>query len=336
MDRLTVIVVPDEATAVRRFQVSRQVIKYGPWAAVLIAVLAIAGSIDYVRLRLNAIDVDRLRQQTSEQREELDTLAGNLTSLEAEFDRLWEFERKVRVIADLPGALVEAEFPEASRVGLGGGLEEPESPAPESDAQVSAEAETSTPRGQGGPEDEAPPLPRTASLELDEQALVRTRAGTRRLAIRATTQSMSFEELVEDLEGKRHRLASTPSIWPTEGWVTSGYGFRTSPFTGHRTFHAGLDIASDFGTPVVAPARGRVVFAGRKGPLGKSLVIDHGFGLQTSYGHAAEIHVKKGESVERGQRIASVGSTGRSTGPHLHYSMAADGRSLKPRDYIFE
>jgi murein DD-endopeptidase MepM/ murein hydrolase activator NlpD len=147
---------------------------------------------------------------------------------------------------------------------------------------------------------------------------------------------MSFEELVEGLEGKRHRLASTPSIWPTEGWVTSGYGYRISPFTGRRTFHGGLDIASDFGTPIVAPARGKVVFAGRKGPLGKTLVIDHGFGLRTSYGHAAEIHVEKGEAIERGQRIASVGSTGRSTGPHLHYAVEVKGKSVNPHNYIFE
>jgi murein DD-endopeptidase MepM/ murein hydrolase activator NlpD len=147
---------------------------------------------------------------------------------------------------------------------------------------------------------------------------------------------MSFEDLVEGLEGKRHRLASTPSIWPTEGWVTSGYGYRISPFTGRRNFHAGLDIASNFGTPILAPARGRVVFAGRKGPLGKTLVIDHGFGLRTSYGHTAELLVKKGEEVERGQRIAAVGSTGRSTGPHVHYSVEVKDRSVNPLNYIFE
>jgi murein DD-endopeptidase MepM/ murein hydrolase activator NlpD len=131
-------------------------------------------------------------------------------------------------------------------------------------------------------------------------------------------------------------LASTPSIWPTEGWVTSGYGYRISPFTGRRTFHAGIDIASDFGTRIVAPARGRVVFVGRKGSLGKTLKIDHGFGLRTFYGHAAEIHVERGQEIERGERIASVGSTGRSTGPHLHYSVEVNGRSVNPRNYIFE
>jgi murein DD-endopeptidase MepM/ murein hydrolase activator NlpD len=336
MNRLTVMVIPDEASAVRRYQVSRRLVKYAPWAAVVIAVLLVAGSVDYVRLRLNAVDVDRLREQSAQHRGELDALAGGLASLEEEFGRLWEFERKVRVIADLPGAMVEAGFPDSSTIGLGGEPEEPASSTPASTTEVSAGQKTSTKGGQGGLESPEPPVHRGASLNLDSGVLAGTRAGIRHLAIRATTQSMSFQELVQGLEGKRHRLASTPSIWPTEGWVTSGYGYRVSPFTGRRAFHAGIDIASDFGTPIVAPARGRVVFVGRKGPLGKTLKIDHGFGLRTFYGHAAEIHVKKGQEVERGERIASVGSTGRSTGPHLHYSVEVKDRSANPRNYIFE
>jgi murein DD-endopeptidase MepM/ murein hydrolase activator NlpD len=299
MNRVQVIVVPDEAGALRRYQVPRWLLEYGPWTAVVIVVLVVAGCIDYVRLRWNAVDVDRLRQETVQHRGELDTLAGGLVSLEDEFARLWEFERKVRVIADLPGAMVEAEVPDDGTAGLGGGLEEPTSTEPASGAEISTGAESATPGGQGGPEIHEPPSSRSASLDLDSAVLAGTRDGIRRLAIRATTQAMSFEELVEGLEGKRHRLASTPSIWPTEGWVTSGYGYRVSPFTGRRTFHGGLDIASDFGTPIVAPARGEVVFTGRKGPLGKTLVIDHGFGLRTSYGHAAEIHVEQGQAIER-------------------------------------
>jgi murein DD-endopeptidase MepM/ murein hydrolase activator NlpD len=143
-------------------------------------------------------------------------------------------------------------------------------------------------------------------------------------------------ELVEQLEGRSQRLAATPSIWPTNGWVTSGYGHRISPFTGRRHFHAGLDVASDFGTAIVAPARGRVSFAGRRGPLGKTLVIDHGWGVQTTYGHASELLVARGDEIERGQQIAVVGSTGRSTGPHLHYAISTRGRSVDPSDYILD
>ena len=101
MNRVQVIVVPDETSAVRRYQVPRRLIEYGPWTAVVIAVLLVAGSIDYVRLRRNAVDVGRLRQQTAQHRGELDDLAGGLASLEEEFSRLLEFERKVRVMAGI-------------------------------------------------------------------------------------------------------------------------------------------------------------------------------------------------------------------------------------------
>jgi murein DD-endopeptidase MepM/ murein hydrolase activator NlpD len=334
MDRVTLIVVPDAESAVRRYQVSRRLIRYAPWAAVAIAILVLAGSIDWVRLHLDAADVDSLRQQTARQRGELDRLAGGIVSLEEELGRLREFERKVRVMADLPGAVVEAAAPDGQRDGLGGDLEA--SPGAETRPEAAAEPQSSAPGGQGGPVVVAGSSPPNVSLDRDGETLAEARARVRSLAIRAAGQSISLAELIEGLEGKRHRLASTPSIWPTDGWVTSGYGYRISPFTGRRSFHAGLDIASSFGTSVVAPARGRVAFVGRKGPLGKSLVIDHGFGLRTSYGHVADFHVTRGQEIERGQRIASVGSTGRSTGPHLHYTVEVKGKTVNPHNYILE
>jgi murein DD-endopeptidase MepM/ murein hydrolase activator NlpD len=146
----------------------------------------------------------------------------------------------------------------------------------------------------------------------------------------------SLENLVEGLRGKSHRLASTPSIWPTRGWVTSGFGRRISPFTGRPQFHAGIDVAARFGTEVVAPGRGRVVFVGRKGPLGRTLIVDHGYGIRTTYGHLASVTVRKGQEVERGEPIAKVGSSGRATGPHLHYAVAVGRKGVDPFDYIFE
>jgi murein DD-endopeptidase MepM/ murein hydrolase activator NlpD len=100
--------------------------------------------------------------------------------------------------------------------------------------------------------------------------------------------------------------------------------------------HNGIDIAAANGTPIYAPARGRVIFAGRKGPLGNALVLDHGFGVKTVYGHAKEILVATGDTVERGDEVASIGSSGRSTGPHLHYVVEVKGKPRNPLDYIFD
>ena len=137
------------------------------------------------------------------------------------------------------------------------------------------------------------------------------------VAATAGTQGASLEGLLDELEAKRRQLASMPSIWPTKGWLTSRFGRRVSPFTGRTEKHAGIDIAAKSGSSIAAPARGRVSSIGTTGPLGNSVIVDHGFGVKTFYGHTEEIHVGVGEEVTRGQLIASVGSSGRSTGPHL-------------------
>jgi murein DD-endopeptidase MepM/ murein hydrolase activator NlpD len=158
----------------------------------------------------------------------------------------------------------------------------------------------------------------------------------RRLGRIAGEREISLAKLLDGLEGKRRHLASTPAIWPTKGWLTSRFGNRVSPFTGARQFHGGIDIAGARGTDVIAPARGKVSFAGKRGPLGRSVTIDHGYGIRTTYGHNDELFVKRGQEIERGQVIASLGSTGRSTGPHLHYVVEVSGKAVNPLNYIFD
>ncbi|MDO8461538.1 MAG: M23 family metallopeptidase [Deltaproteobacteria bacterium] len=131
-------------------------------------------------------------------------------------------------------------------------------------------------------------------------------------------------------------LASTPSLWPVKGWVTSEFGMRHSPLHPGMDRHEGLDIAAQWGTAVSAPADGVVSFAGYKGGLGKTVVIQHGFGIISVYGHTSALFVKAGDRIKRGVRIASVGSTGASTGPHLHYEIHVDGIAVDPMQYILE
>jgi murein DD-endopeptidase MepM/ murein hydrolase activator NlpD len=156
------------------------------------------------------------------------------------------------------------------------------------------------------------------------------------LGVHAEGRGDSLEQLLEQLEDKRVKLASMPSIWPARGWLTSRFGPRVSPFTGRTQQHSGLDIASRRGTPIISPAEGRVSYVGRKGPLGNALVINHGFGVKTFYGHTEKIFVKPGQKVERGDQIASIGSSGRSTGPHLHYVVEVAGKPRNPLNYIFD
>ena len=118
--------------------------------------------------------------------------------------------------------------------------------------------------------------------------------------------------------------------------MTSDFGTRMDPYTAERKMHQGMDIATPHGQPVYAPSDGTVVFAGNEGGYGKVLVMDHGYGVKTRYGHLSEIHVRLGQRVSRGDKVASVGNTGRSTGPHLHYEVRVNGIPENPRKFILE
>jgi murein DD-endopeptidase MepM/ murein hydrolase activator NlpD len=147
-------------------------------------------------------------------------------------------------------------------------------------------------------------------------------------------EELQQEELLAVLRSNQNFFASTPSIWPTEGFVTSGFGYRSSPFTGRREFHQGVDIAGPPGTPVYATANGQVIFAGKDGAFGLSVNINHGASIVTSYSHLHSIAVKVGQSVSRGELVGYMGSTGRATGPHLHYEVRLNGIPVDPMRYI--
>jgi len=144
-------------------------------------------------------------------------------------------------------------------------------------------------------------------------------------------------EVIESFYAEQKVLLShTPSVWPVRGYFSSGFGKRADPFTGERSFHPGIDIAAPRGTRVIAPADGVVVAAGRRGGYGRAIVIDHGHGVVTRYGHLEAFNVRAGQRVRRGDVIGFVGSTGRSNAPHLHYEVWVDDRMQNPIHYIIE
>jgi len=145
-------------------------------------------------------------------------------------------------------------------------------------------------------------------------------------------------ELANLLEERKLLMDSTPSIWPlkVKGWITSGFGYRRSPFNGGRVFHAGLDIAERRGTPIRSTAKGVVIFKGRKTGYGNVIIIDHGYGYVTKYAHCHKLLKKVGDRVEKGDIIALVGNTGRSTGPHVHYEVLVNNIPVNPMKFIVD
>jgi murein DD-endopeptidase MepM/ murein hydrolase activator NlpD len=142
---------------------------------------------------------------------------------------------------------------------------------------------------------------------------------------------------LERVVSRTGRIVRTlPLRWPVRGTVNSEYGMRRSPWNGMPEHHAGIDIGSPPGTPVKSPAPGTVVAASSHGDFGRHVTLDHGNGMRSLYGHLAAVDVKTGQRVERGQVIGLVGSSGRSTGPHLHYQLLVEGKAINPRGFLLE
>ena len=329
MEHYSFIVVSDETSPIRRYDVRKGTLRRWLRVGVVLASIALLALVDYVRVRIAHAELADLRVHAAEQQARIDSFDEAVTGVNAELLRVREFEHKVRTIANLPGSAA-AGGDDVLAVGTGqgdlsslagGGIDvEPVPASPRADT---------APIG-GAVQDAA------AKVAAADDRVSRLQGQTRHLVGVAEQRQLSLQELVAQLEDKHLRLASSPAVWPTEGWLTSRFGTRISPFTGKRQFHAGIDIAGAPGTDVISTARGKVVYAGKKGPLGRTVIVDHGFGIRTHYGHNDKLLVKKGERVERGQAIAQLGSTGRSTGPHLHYTVEVRGKAVNPLDYIFD
>ena len=214
-----------------------------------------------------------------------------------------------RTIGEVQGRLEEFEE-RTARLALAAGLEPDRTFFPGAD-------DGGAMAGRGGPYDRVPESP-------DD------------LLERGEWIDRGLQRLEKVLDRREKTLVSTPTIAPVHGLITDGFGRRRDPFTGRWAIHRGLDIAARVGTPVVAPADGVVVETGRERGFGRIVRISHGTGYTTIYGHLHRILVRPGQKVHRGETIGLVGSSGRSTGPHLHYEVHKNGRAVNPLYYILD
>lgn len=232
------------------------------------------------------------------------SLAGKLRTLEEDVQRVQQFDAKLRVLMNIDkdtssGESAEDETEASPSQSLAGFLDNP--------SLLSRHRELFTRRMHSLADE----LSDAANLEEVEQ-----------------------QTLVGFLRTNKDSLLSTPSIWPTQGFLTSGFGWRRSPFSGGGRMHKGLDISNRVGTPIWAPARGTVTFVGTDGGYGICVMIDHGNNIVTRYAHLQKALVREGQYVQRGDVIAALGNTGRSTGPHLHYEVIVGGVPVNPMRYI--
>jgi murein DD-endopeptidase MepM/ murein hydrolase activator NlpD len=294
-----VIVVSDHSQAVRKFQLPRRWMRNGAYAGGTALVIGLAVLGHYFTLLGAASENAVLKEENAQLQAQILLVQEKVAHISATLDRVERFDAKLRT------AVTQLQDPERNlAIGpVGSGSQTPLIPGP---APAAAQNLSALPG-------------RLQSLETD-----------------ASRQERSLRELQEYFDDQRSLLASTPSIWPTRGWVTSDFGARIDPYSGERRMHEGLDVATPHGQAVQTPSDGTVVFVGTEGGYGKILVVDHGYGVKTRYGHLSEIFVGLGDRVKRGEKIGAVGNTGRSTGPHLHYEVRVNGIPENPRKFILE
>ena len=323
----TVMILPNPTSKTYRFSVSRKRVKIVLSMAAAGAVLLILFVVQYFYMVGNIWELTLLRQETAVQKSKIEFFGQTVDGLKRQMDRLKEFDVKLRMITDLNVPADAGRY-----LGVGGETDA------EAGGAASAPPAGATPEGGGGEGGTEVPIeaPNVSGVPQSRQeALMRDiedDLGT--LQIDAARQEQSYQELTEAIEHRRNRWASTPSIWPVKGWMTSGFGRRISPFTGEPAMHRGVDISVPENTPLVASANGVVVRAGWDGGLGNAIKIDHGYGYGTLYAHMAKVQVRVGQRVKRGQVIGLVGSTGLSTGPHLHYEVFVNLVPTNPIRYI--
>jgi murein DD-endopeptidase MepM/ murein hydrolase activator NlpD len=311
--KVSFVVLTNTGSPAKQFCASRSTLR---WAALLAAAfIGVSGFVgyDYVQLKRASLYLQKheaelssilagQRDEVDLQRKQIGDFAGEINSLKEKLLALNQFEKKIRVIVE-----VEKRPDAGNLFGVGGSIPKAMDPK--------------------------------AAFSEQRNGLVREmRSQVEQLNLAAVNQDNGFTALVTHLEKQQRLLASTPTIRPVdpdvESWATSKFDWRNSPFTGQREFHKGFDIAAREGTPILVTAAGVVTFSGSHGLLGKTIIVDHGHGLTTTYGHSSRLLKVQGEKVSRWDTIALVGNTGNSTGPHVHYEVAIFGVQVNPEKYF--
>jgi septal ring factor EnvC (AmiA/AmiB activator) len=296
LKKITIVYLPDGINAVRQFRLPKMVIGLVSIVVLIATALLVWASADYLELKKSVPGNLSLMDENKQYKTQLTSLAGRIDQMRKKMAELQAFENKLKGMVNLDTAEVDAQF-----LGIGG-----------SDTSIMEAAERNSPQK----------LTSLMHQSLDN------------LNTEISVQTHQKTELLDFIEKQKSLWSCTPSVAPTEGWISSRFGYRVSPFTSKKEFHSGLDISSRIGTGIAASADGMVSSIQKTDGLGLCVTINHGYGFQTKYGHLSKVLVSKGQSIKRGQEIALMGNSGRSTGSHLHYEIYINGVPANPEKYI--
>lgn len=299
----TVLFIPAARERMKRFDISHRFMLW-LWSSVLsvFALSVVFAGVTVYLLRKEDRMVG-LARQSQTQKEQIVRIYGRMQEIRTRLLLLAHEEKKIRLILN---------------------------------SSSDAEADTLLGEGGGDPPRMAPSVLIQKGPEGMSELMSEMDAQMFALRSGVSRQEVSLTSLRNSIRREQSRWAYTPSIWPVHGVLTSGFGWRSSPFGVGRDFHPGIDIAGPTGIPVVATAEGTVLAAGWDQGYGKSIRILHGEGLETLFGHLDSVVVSPGERVSRGEVIGYLGNTGLSTGPHLHYEILRNNRPVNPTRYIID
>lgn len=331
----TIMIVPEKTSPVRKIVVPAWVTKI---AAVAMAFTVLLGTVmfyDYWYVMNEISENKQLKMENRRLRQQVQVFKNKVATIESTMDRVKTFATRLKVITNIEdrGGLLQTlnqTLPDSSVVANASSTSNATSSAPLS-SSLSSQSSSSqsynalTPLDMDDPEDE---FLRKDYDELDSRLSL--------LGHDSLFVETELQDLYELLGDQKAFLSALPTRRPAIGYFTSGFGIRKSPIGGAVKMHEGLDIANHIGTTIRAPADGVVTFADVKSGYGRTVVLDHGYGLETWYGHAQKLMVAKGQRVRRGEVIAQMGSSGRSTGPHVHYEVRVNGYPVNPLSYILE
>ena len=317
--KYTVLVCSQRASKVKKFIISHLTLKIG--AAALALLLVVSGYLlyDYLSYQKKLFDLRDLRTEIFFQQGEIQNFLQKISIMEEELTRLKKMEEQV--MKDLKEVQELKREKKVKKV-----VPPVASPKPTEPSEATETKQKSSFFRQE----------EVSILEKERPRLVsRLHQELLELSNEAFKRVENLKGLQEILQAQKSVLHSIPFLWPVIGRITSGYGdTRLSISSGGTRPHRGLDIAAQAGTPVVAPADGVVTFAGRESEYGRLVTIDHGHGYCTFFGHLKNIYVLPGEKVKIGKIIGAVGSSGNSSGPHLHYEVRINGHTVNPASFL--
>ena len=318
--KYTVLIFSQQASRVKRFILSPLTLKIGGAVFALLLIVSAYLFYDYITYQKNIFDLRELRSELNSRQAEIQSFLEKINILEEQLTRLKLVEEQVK--KDLKEVQELKKEKKVKKL----------TPPPSVPYKTSEKTEDIEPKQRAHffRQDEV------SILEKERPKLVsRLYMELMDLSKEAFQRERTLKDLKEFLQAQKSVLLSIPSLWPVHGRITSSFGeVRFSASSGGTRPHMGIDISAPTGTPIVAPADGIVLSAGREAEYGLLICVDHGHGYTTMYGHLKEIRVKPGDRVKAGQMLGTVGTTGYTTGPHLHYEVRIHGRPVNPFSYL--